>query len=285
MKKSIVLVLLFLIVLVPSIVGVALWMKIPSADDIKGCLITKMYEVNLCPKSGQYVPLKSISPYLVKTIVLTEDSSFYDHQGFDWGSIKKNYEENTKVGFYKRGGSTITQQLAKNMFLTPEKSMVRKGLEALITIKIEKVLKKKEILEKYLNVIEFGKDIYGIKRAAQHYFQKSPHELDIVESAFLAMLLPNPKKYAASYYKKELTPFASKRINQIVHNLYQYHLINDEEFNGALIKLETFFRSARPDDGEIFANDEAITLETLEKASETEDEVVEEEPAVAAPAE
>ena len=83
MKKSIVLVLLFLIVLVPSIVGVALWMKIPTADDIKGCLVTKMYEVNLCPKSGQYVPLKSISPYLIKTIVLTEDSAFYDHQGFD----------------------------------------------------------------------------------------------------------------------------------------------------------------------------------------------------------
>lgn len=271
MKKTILIVLLFIFVLVPAMIGFAIWSKIPSEADIKGCIVTKMYQVDLCPKNASYVPLKRISPYVARTIILTEDSSFYDHQGFDWASIKKNYEENAKAGFYKRGGSTITQQLAKNMFLSSEKSLVRKGLEALITLKIEKVLKKKEILEKYLNVIEFGKNIYGIKAAAQHYFQKSPQDLDIVESAFLAMLLPNPKKYAASYYKKELTPFASKRINQIIDNLFQYHIINEEEYNSAIIKLSSFFQPAVPADGEEFLNDEAITLETLESAAEDEE--------------
>ncbi len=273
MKKYVILVLILIFILIPGAVGTVIWMKIPSDQDIRGCIITKMYKVNLCPKSGQYVALKNISPYLSKTIILTEDSSFYDHQGFDWGSIKKNYEENKKVGFYKRGGSTITQQLVKNMFLSGEKSIVRKGLEALITVKVEKVLKKKEILEKYLNVIEFGNNIYGIKAAAHHYFQKSPADLDIVESAFLAMLLPNPKKYAASYYKKELTPFASKRINQIVSNMYQYHRINEEEYNSALVRLETFFTPAKPEDGEQFFTDEDVTLDSLENAVEEEEEL------------
>jgi len=271
MKKSILFVLLFILVIVPAVIGIAVWMKIPSEAEIKGCLITKMYQVDLCPKNASYVPLKKISPYLQKTIVLTEDSAFYDHKGFDWVSIKKNYEENEKAGFYKRGGSTITQQLAKNMFLTPEKSLIRKGLEALITVKLEKVLKKKEILERYLNVIEFGKDIYGIKAAAQHYFQKSPADLDIVESAFLAMLLPNPKKYAASYYKKELTPFASKRIIDIVNNMYQYHRINEAEYNDALLKLETFFKPAQSSEGNEFFTDDETTLENLEDTA-AEDE-------------
>lgn len=259
------------VIFIPVSVTIGIWIKIPSDSEIKGCITTKMYQVNLCPKNAQYTPLKRISSYLVKTIVLTEDSSFWDHKGFDWDSIKKNYEENSKAGFYKRGGSTITQQLAKNMFLSPDKNLIRKGLEALITIKIEKVLKKREILERYLNVIEFGKDIYGIKAASYHYFKKSPQDLDIVESAFLAMLLPNPKKYAASYYKKELTPFASKRINQIVNNLYQYHRINDDEYNDALIRLETFFKPSNQHNSNDFFSDEDVTLENLEQTAE-EDE-------------
>lgn len=272
MKKNALITIVLIFILVPSIIALTIWLKIPSESEIRGCIVTKMYNVDLCPKNGSYTQLKNISPYLVKTVILTEDSGFYDHKGFDWDSIKKNYEENTKAGFYKRGGSTITQQLAKNMFLTGEKSLIRKGLEAIITFKIEKVLKKKEILEKYLNVIEFGNNIYGVKAAASHYFQKSPYELDIVESAFLAMLLPNPKKYAASYYKKELTPFASKRIHQIVSNMFQYHRISEDEFNNALLRLETFFSPAKPEDGEEFIQDEEVTLDSLENTAEAEEE-------------
>jgi monofunctional biosynthetic peptidoglycan transglycosylase len=263
---------ILLAVTVPSIIAGIIVSNIPSDHEIRGCIVTKMYHVDLCPKSANYAPLRKISPYVWKTIVMTEDSNFWHHHGFDWDSIKKNYEENSKLGFYKRGGSTITQQLAKNMFLSSEKSLTRKGMEAVVTMRLEKVLTKKEILERYLNVIEFGKDIYGIKAAAQHYFQKSPADLDIVESAFLAMLLPNPKKYAASFYKKELSPFASKRIDQIINNLYQFHIISDDEFNGAMAKLATFFKPERTADPDELSGDENTTLDSLEKSSESDED-------------
>ncbi len=155
-----------------------------------------------------YVPLRQISQYLQKTIILTEDSNFWNHKGFDWESIEKNARDGLASGVFKRGGSTISQQLAKNLFLSKDRTFIRKGLEAVITDRIEHTLTKKEILERYLNVVEFGKNIYGVKAAAKYYFQKSPAELSVVESAFLAMVLPNPIKYSQSYYRKELTPFA-----------------------------------------------------------------------------
>lgn len=265
---------LFVALLVsPTLFGLWVLFQIPSEAQIKGCLVTKMFKVDLCPKGKNYVSLKNISPYMQKTVILTEDSSFWQHGGFDWESIKKNYEENKKIGAYKRGGSTISQQLSKNMFLTAEKTLIRKGLEALITIKIERVLTKKEILERYLNVIEFGKNIYGIKAATQHYFQKHPRDLSVVESAFLAMVLPNPKKYAVSFYKKELTPFAEKRMRQIIDNMYQHHRINESEYHYAIFELETFFRPDLRMDRltEESSSEFDLTLDNLEIEASEED--------------
>lgn len=223
--------------------GFAYWSLrnfLPSAAEIKGCLVTQMYKVSLCPGSAEYVPLKSISPYFQKTVLLTEDSTFFQHKGFDWTSIEKNAREGWENGVFKKGGSTITQQLAKNMFLSQDRTFNRKGREALITYLIEKNLSKNEILERYLNVIEFGKDLYGVKSAAKFYFQKSPAELSITESAFLAMLLPNPKKYSSSFHKKELTAFAKKRMTQIVDNMYLYKRIGPEEYEQAQADLSRF---------------------------------------------
>lgn len=264
----------FILISFPLAFSVWIWWQIPNEKDIRGCLVTKMFKVNLCPKNNSYVKLKDISPYLQKAVVISEDSLFWQHNGFDWDSIKKNYEENKKLGRYKRGGSTISQQLAKNMFLTADKTLIRKGLEALITVRIERYLSKKEILERYLNVIEFGKEIYGVRSAARHYFKKHPSELTLIESAFLVMLLPNPKKYSASFYKKELTPFASKRIRQIISNLYAFQRITEEQYGYALVELESFFAPAQPipieaDSPEVDLN--SLTLETLEKESESED--------------
>lgn len=246
---------------------------LPSEKDIRGCITTTMFQVKLCDKSPGHTKLKNVSPYLKKTILLTEDSLFYQHKGFDWESIQRNYEENKKAGRYKRGGSTITQQLAKNMFLNSDRTLVRKGLEALITIKIEKTLSKNEIFEKYLNIVEFGKNIYGVRQASQHYFQKSPGQLNVVESAFLAMLLPNPKKYSVSFYRKELTPFASQRIKQIINNMYQYKKISEVEYGQALVDLETFFPSSVEEQlsSEIDEDLNRLTLEKLEQESESED--------------
>ena len=154
-------------------VGVVLFVfqQVPSDRDIKGCLVTQMYHVKLCPGSHDYVPLKSISLAMQQAVVMSEDTTFWSHQGFDWDEIEKSARQNWQKGEYKRGGSTITQQLAKNMFLSKEKSLLRKGIEALITLRLEKVLKKKDILERYLNVVQFGKDLFGIKVAAQFYFK------------------------------------------------------------------------------------------------------------------
>ncbi|UOF00275.1 monofunctional biosynthetic peptidoglycan transglycosylase [Bdellovibrio reynosensis] len=243
-----------------------LWNWLPTKETIKGCLTTKMYQVELCPTSKNYVPLKQISPYLQKAIILTEDSSFYTHKGFDWESIEKNAREGWESGVFKKGGSTITQQLAKNMFLSKDRTFIRKGLEALITDRIESTLTKKEILERYLNVVEFGKDIYGIKAAAKYYFQKSPAELNIVESSFLAMVLPNPVKYSKSYYRKELTPFASKRLNNIIDNMYRYHRINDDEYNQAILDLSYFFQPQPPPEDLQLTEETIPTLQELETA-------------------
>lgn len=211
--------------------------QIPSDKEIRSCLTTKLYQVKLCPGSSSYVKYSQISQYLVKAVVLTEDSSFWQHNGFDFGELQKSLETNLKKGRYARGGSTITQQLAKNLFLTKEKTMTRKGLEAVITLRLERVLTKKEILERYLNVVQFGKDLYGVKAAAQFYFQKSPSQLDVVESAFLAFLLPSPENYSKSFFRKQLTPFARARLNQIVERLYEYERINSDEYETARAKI------------------------------------------------
>lgn len=221
--------------------------QFPSDKKIKGCLVTQMYKVNLCPTSGNYVRLSQISPYLQKSIVLTEDSSFWDHNGFDFQELENSFKKNLEAGRFARGGSTITQQLSKNMFLSKDKTLTRKVVEALITVRMEKILSKREILEKYLNVVQFGKNVFGVKNAAQFYFKKAPSQLSIVESAFLTLLLPNPEIYAKSFHTKNLTPFAHKRLNQIIDRLYQYHRINENEFIAAKSDLEYFLSKKPPE--------------------------------------
>lgn len=226
----------------------ALWFlsKIPSDKMIKGCLTTEMYKVNLCPGSNTYVSLGRISPYVQKAIVMSEDGSFWQHEGFDLQEMQNSLKKNLETGRFARGGSTITQQLAKNMFLTKEKTLLRKMVEAVITIRLEKVLSKREILERYLNVVQFGKEIFGIKQAAQFYFKKDPKDLTITESAFFAFLLPGPEVYSKSYYKKRLTPFAHQRMNEILDRLYKYKHISEEEYLGAKGQMEYFLTGQEP---------------------------------------
>lgn len=145
-----------------------------------------------------WVPYSRISPYLVKGVVISEDDKFWSHEGFDYEAIKKAIEKDLKAGKLRAGGSTISQQLAKNLFLTPEKSALRKLREAAITWKLERTLSKKRIIELYLNVVEWGDGIYGAEAAARYYFGKSASELTPMEAARLAVVLPNPRKLNAS---------------------------------------------------------------------------------------
>ena len=273
MKHAIFFILGFITLITVALVTLLNWL--PSSAEIRGCMITRMYQVELCPTSKNYVPLKKISPYLQKVVVLTEDSSFYDHKGFDWASLEKNARAGWETGVFKRGGSTITQQLAKNMYLNKDRTFIRKALEAIITDRIEHTLSKKEILERYLNVVEFGKNIYGIKAAAQYYFKKTPAELNVVESAFFAMVLPNPVKYSQSYYRKELTGFAKKRLSEIIDNMYRYNRINETEYNEAVYQLSYFFQAEPlPEEMNVPA-DEVPTLEELEAGEPMDAEEVE----------
>ena len=142
-----------------------------------------------------WVPLSRISPYLRQAVVAGEDASFFTHEGFDWEGIKDAARYNLEAGKLKRGGSTITQQLAKNLYLSSERSLLRKVREALITRSLEQHLTKERILELYLNIAEWGHGIYGAEAAARHHFKKSSRDLTADEAAWLAAVLPAPRRY------------------------------------------------------------------------------------------
>jgi monofunctional biosynthetic peptidoglycan transglycosylase len=141
------------------------------------------------------VPLSRISPFLVKAVIIAEDDKFWKHEGFDFEAIEKAVETNIRKKKIKFGGSTISQQLAKNLYLTPSKNPSRKLKEALITWRMERALSKRRILEIYLNVVEWGEGIFGAETAAAHYFGKPASALNADESSRLAVALPNPLKY------------------------------------------------------------------------------------------
>lgn len=143
----------------------------------------------------QWVPYGQISVHLKRALVAAEDSKFMQHQGFDLAGIQKAIEKNEKRGQIAAGGSTITQQLAKNLFLWPEKSFIRKGEEALITLMIEATWSKRRILEVYMNEIEWGTGIFGAEAAARHYFGISASELSPPQAAMLASMVPSPQYY------------------------------------------------------------------------------------------
>ncbi|MDR2365944.1 MAG: monofunctional biosynthetic peptidoglycan transglycosylase [Zoogloeaceae bacterium] len=143
----------------------------------------------------QWVDYVQISPHLKRAIIAAEDARFVEHGGFDWAGIQTAIEKNRKKGRFVAGGSTLTQQLAKNLFLNPRRSLLRKGQEALITLMIEALWDKKRILEVYLNVIEWGNGVFGAEAAARHYYQIGAARLSPRQAARLAAMAPNPRYY------------------------------------------------------------------------------------------
>lgn len=227
----------FVLTLVLLVAGL---LTLPDVGVLEKCFTTSMYEVRLCPDSKDYVPLKNISPYVLHAVIAAEDGAFYSHKGFDWHEMQESFETNLKRGHLSRGGSTLTQQLAKNAFLSKEKSFWRKIKEAYLAHAIENRYKKDFILEKYLNVVELGPDIYGVKPASLKYFQKSPSELHPLEAAYLAFLLPNPKLYSQSFKKGALTPFASKMITIILKRMNQFGKLSPAAYKTAISNLNNF---------------------------------------------
>jgi monofunctional biosynthetic peptidoglycan transglycosylase len=162
----------------------------------------------------RWVSLPNISPYLVKAIIIAEDDKFWSHRGFDVDAIQKALEKNIEKGKFKFGGSTISQQLVKNLYLTPAKNPVRKLKEAIITWRVEQTISKRRILELYLNVVEWGNGIFGAEMASQRYFGKPAALLTAEEAAKLAAILPNPIRF-----KVDGTSKYTERRAKIIYNI------------------------------------------------------------------
>ncbi|MGZ5151732.1 MAG: monofunctional biosynthetic peptidoglycan transglycosylase [Burkholderiales bacterium] len=143
----------------------------------------------------KWVPYGRISAHLKRAVVAAEDAKFFDHDGFDWDGIRKAYEKNIREGEVVAGGSTITQQLAKNLFLSADRAWWRKAQEAAITVMIELLMDKRRILELYLNVIEWGDAVFGAEAAARYHYGVSAAELSPAQAARLAAMVPSPRRY------------------------------------------------------------------------------------------
>lgn len=163
----------------------------------------------------QWVPYENISDNLKRAVVASEDATFVNHEGVEWDAIRKAWEYNQKQEARgrarRRGGSTITQQLAKNLFLSGSRSYVRKAQELVLAYMIEYVMSKRRILELYLNVAQWGTDVFGAEAAARHYFKVSAGRLSAYQAAQLAAMLPNP----AYYDEKGKTSYLSSRTGTI----------------------------------------------------------------------
>ena len=160
----------------------------------------------------KWVPYERISIHLKRAVVAAEDARFLDHEGFDWAAIQKAIEKNEKKGRVVAGASTISQQLAKNLFLSGERSWLRKGQEAIITWMLEDTLSKQRILELYLNVAEWGDGVFGAEAAARHHFGVGAAALNAEQAAWLAVVLPSPRRYG----RGRLTPYLSGRVNTVL---------------------------------------------------------------------
>ena len=173
------------------------WIKFnPSTSAFMETRLAVMQDTN--PNAQlqyQWVPYAKISNNLKRALVASEDANFVDHEGFDWDGIQKAYEKDLKKGRIVAGGSTISQQLAKNLFLSGRRSPFRKIEEAAITVMMEAVMDKRRIFEIYLNVIEWGDGVFGAEAASRHYYHISASQLSAFQAAKLAAMVPNPRFY------------------------------------------------------------------------------------------
>ena len=168
-------------------------------------------EAGIAPRAT-WVDYERVSTHLKRAVVAAEDARFLDHEGFDWEAIQKAMAKNERRGKVVAGASTISQQLAKNLLLSGERSYLRKGQEAVITWMIERTMSKRRILELYLNVAEWGEGVFGAEAAARHHFGVPASSLSAAQAAWLAAILPSPRRYRAG----RSTPYINGRTGTIL---------------------------------------------------------------------
>ena len=183
------------------------------------------------------VPLSRIPPLLQRSVILAEDASFWVHSGVDWLEIRESLLTNWRRGRLARGGSTISQQLVKNLYLGPQKTIVRKLIEKIWAIQMEKVLSKRRILELYLNCIEFGPGVFGVQAAAQHWFHRAVWALNPFQIVRLAAIIPSPRRLNPNRPTRSLV----WRTRVIIERLHRYEDIPDTTYHALKDSLQSFF--------------------------------------------
>ena len=185
-------------------------------------------EVVVGPENPDFVPLSELPPCVVRAVLASEDAGFYGHHGFDFGEMQEALSQSGARGRL-RGASTISQQLAKNLFLGPERTLARKVREALATVALEVALGKRRLLEIYLNLVEWGPGVYGVGAAAHHWFGKDVRDLDPKEAAFLASVIPNPVRFEMYRRRGALTETFESRVKDLLLKLRAADAISEGE--------------------------------------------------------
>ncbi len=186
--------------------------------------------VRLFPGSGTFTGVNAISPYMIAAVLTTEDGGFYRHRGFLPSQFEEAMRRNLRAGAVKLGASTITMQMVKNVMLTHERTLSRKLQEMFLTWYVEQTLSKSRIMEIYLNIVELAPGIYGITRAAQHYFAKHPRDLNPLEAVYLAMMLPSPVRRHAYYCRGELTSRMDAKVRKMLKIMHGRDRISTEDY-------------------------------------------------------
>jgi hypothetical protein len=193
------------------------------------------------PGTDHWTPFEHISPFMQAAVLTTEDGGFRHHRGFSHDAIKRALINNLKAGKFLQGASTISMQLAKNLFLTREKTLSRKFEEIVLTDYLEQVFDKDTMMELYLNIIEFGPNLYGIGRAAQHYFGRTPGELNLPECMFLATLLPSPVKLSHLGERAEISPGWQSHLERLMRTSHKTGKITASELSDGLANSHLLF--------------------------------------------
>ena len=237
--KKIVLIALLLFLACAAWIGGSL-LFLPSVDPLKNSRASFVITVKdwnrkdhpfvLGPRNRFWTPISAVPASLKKAVIAAEDANFYTHEGVDYEAIKEALKADLQKGKFVRGGSTITQQVAKNVFLSREKTISRKVKEFVLARRMDDALTKSRILELYLNAVELGPMVYGVGHASSYYFGKPPSALTVRESSFLASMLPGPKVYDP--YRK--LDRVVRRSDRILRRMFAAKMITEEEYKAAL---------------------------------------------------
>jgi monofunctional biosynthetic peptidoglycan transglycosylase len=202
-------------------------------------------ELQIGPQSPDFVPVAELPEHVIRAVTSAEDAGFFGHPGFELEEVKNAIAQGVRRGRLVRGGSTISQQVAKNLFLDGERTFARKVREAVATVGLEATLPKRRILEIYLNIAEWGPGVWGIGPAARHWFGKDARALTPKEAAFLASVIPNPIRYHELLFARgEPTEAWEARVRGLLYTMAEQGALSEQELFGALVQPVNFTSTA-----------------------------------------